>query len=67
MITKEGGGTGIIGMGVKYRKLLCYASNCEIFWMFFGWFFALLGGFAMPSWVFLMGDIIDAFDPSSTL
>mmetsp|Transcript_43686 Transcript_43686/g.42204 ORF Transcript_43686/g.42204 Transcript_43686/m.42204 type:complete len:88 (+) Transcript_43686:201-464(+) len=35
--------------------------------MLTGWFFACLAGFGMPGWVFLMGDIIDAFNPTSTL
>lgn len=29
-----------------------------------GWISSILTGFAMPAFVFLMGDIIDAFDPS---
>jgi hypothetical protein len=33
--------------------------------MYIGWFAACLTGFGLPSWVFLIGDIINSFNPNN--
>lgn len=34
--------------------------------MYIGWFAALVSGLGMPSFVFLIGNVIDSFDPFKT-
>eukprot|EP00349_Pseudokeronopsis_sp_Brazil_P012014 CAMPEP_0202979166 /NCGR_PEP_ID=MMETSP1396-20130829/85396_1 /ASSEMBLY_ACC=CAM_ASM_000872 /TAXON_ID= /ORGANISM="Pseudokeronopsis sp., Strain Brazil" /LENGTH=67 /DNA_ID=CAMNT_0049718479 /DNA_START=6 /DNA_END=209 /DNA_ORIENTATION=- len=51
-------------LGVKYSKLYCLASGYEIFLMIFAYFWAVLAGLGMPAFVFIFGDILDAFDPT---
>lgn len=34
--------------------------------MFLGWVFAALTGIGLPAFAFLMGDILNAFDPATS-
>mmetsp|Transcript_30437 Transcript_30437/g.29817 ORF Transcript_30437/g.29817 Transcript_30437/m.29817 type:complete len:158 (-) Transcript_30437:1896-2369(-) len=63
LITKDGGSQKTVGPGVKYSKLYCLADKFEIFLMVGGWVHAAIAGLGMPFFVFVFGDILDAFNP----
>lgn len=63
-INKERSGTNQIGPSVSYSKLYCLSSGSDKALMIIGWLAAAIAGLGMPSFVFLIGDIIDSFDPS---
>jgi hypothetical protein len=50
---------------VGYFKLASLASSSDKVLMWVGWSAALITGFGMPSFVFLIGDIIDSFKPDT--
>lgn len=62
IITKEEGGTKSLGAGVKFSKLYSLASRSDMCLMYTGWLCSALSGFGMPSWVFLIGEILDTFN-----
>lgn len=66
IITKEVGGTGSLASAVNYKKLLTYANRSDMILMYIGWFCSFLSGIGMPSFVFLVGSIIDSFNSVTT-
>ena len=50
---------------VGYFKLCSLASGSDKVLMWTGWVSALITGCGMPSFVFLIGDIIDSFKPTT--
>ena len=50
---------------VPYRKLYSLANGSDLCLMWCGWLAAIVTGLALPSFVFIMGDIIDSFNPIS--
>ncbi len=50
---------------VGYFKLASLASGSDKLLMWIGWGSASVTGFGMPSFVFLIGDIIDSFKPTT--
>ena len=52
--------------GVKYSKLYSLATRGEMCFMYIGWLTASLAGLGMPSFVFLIGSIVDSFNPATT-
>ena len=65
-INRERTGTNQIGPSVPYSKLYSLASKSDKTLMYVGWFFAAVTGCGMPSFAFLIGDVIDSFDPYKT-
>lgn len=61
-INRERTGTNTMGPAVPYSKLYCLASRSDKTLMIIGWIFASIAGFGMPSFVFLIGNVIDSFD-----
>lgn len=55
-----------IKQGVNYSKLYSLANSGDKAIMTFGWTVALISGCGLPSFVFLIGWVIDSFDPSTT-
>ena len=62
MITRDKSGTNIIGPSVPYSKLYCLASRSDKVLMYIGWFTSMVNGLGLPSFVFLIGNIIDSFN-----
>lgn len=56
-----------IGPACAYSKLYSLASTKEKTLMYIGWICAAITGLGMPSFAFLMGDIINAFGPGGDL
>ena len=52
-----------LGPAVAYSKLYTFANGSEKAIMFIGWIFAGITGLGMPSFAFIFGDILNAFDP----
>lgn len=46
---------------VPYSKLYCFASRKDKLYMFIGHLAAVITGVGLPSFVFLMGNVIDSF------
>ena len=65
IITKEAGGSKSIGPGVKYSKLYSLATRSDMCLMYVGWALAALSGLGMPSFVFLIGYILDDFNSNT--
>lgn len=65
MIQREMSGNNELGPMVSYSKLYCLASTSDKLMMYFGWMSACITGCGMPSFVFLIGDVIDSFSPST--
>lgn len=65
-INRERSGTKAIGPTVPYSKLYSLATPADKVLMYIGWASAAICGLGMPSFVFLIGDVIDAFDPRIT-
>jgi hypothetical protein len=51
---------------MSYSKLYTYASGGDKIYFWLGLVSAVLCGLGLPSFVFLIGDIIDAFNPNSS-
>ena len=51
---------------MSYSKLYTYASGADKIYFYLGLISAILCGLGVPSFVFLIGDIIDAFNPNSS-
>ena len=66
IITKEVGGTGSFNEAVSYKKMLKFANKSDMILMYIGWVCALTAGVGMPSFVFLIGSIIDSFNSNTT-
>jgi ATP-binding cassette subfamily B (MDR/TAP) protein 1 len=49
---------------VPYSKLYSLADSNDMAYAYIGWFAAGTCGIFLPSFIFFLGDIIDAFDPS---
>jgi ATP-binding cassette subfamily B (MDR/TAP) protein 1 len=65
MIQREMSGNNELGPMVSYSKLYCLASTSDKLLMYFGWISASITGCGMPSFVFLIGDVIDSFSPTT--
>ena len=66
MISRDKSGTNIIGPTVPYSKLYSLASTSDKTLMYIGFASSCLTGLGMPSFVFLIGDVIDSFNPYTT-
>jgi hypothetical protein len=49
---------------VSYSKLHTFASKSDLTLKYIGWLNACIAGLAIPSFVFLIGNIIDSFNGS---
>ena len=67
MVQREMSGENVIGPMVPYSKLYSLASGSDKCLMYCGWISAMITGCGMPSFVFLIGDVIDSFKPTTTL
>jgi hypothetical protein len=52
-------------LAAPYSKLLAYATPSEMAMFYVGHVCAIIGGFALPSFSYLMGDVLDAFGGTS--
>ena len=52
---------------VPYSKLYCLADKSDMLLMYIGWFSAMVTGCGMPSFVFLIGNVIDSFKPTTSV
>ena len=50
-----------------YSKLYTFATTADKVLMYIGWTSAVVTGVGIPSSVFLIGGIIDSFDPTNSL
>jgi ABC-type multidrug transport system fused ATPase/permease subunit len=66
MINRERSGTNALGPSVPYSKLYSLASSSDKTLMIIGWIAAGIAGFGMPSFVFIIGNVIDSFDTTKT-
>ena len=66
MIARDMSGNNEIGPMVSYSKLYTFASKSDKILMTIGWSSASIAGFGMPSFVFLIGNIIDSFNPTNS-
>lgn len=66
MISRDKSGTNTIGPTVPYSKLYSLASPADKLLMYIGCVSSCVTGLGMPSMVFLIGEIIDSFDPYRT-
>ena len=51
----------------SYSKMYQFASASDKALMYIGWICAAITGTGMPSFVFLIGDVIDSFKPTNTV
>jgi hypothetical protein len=65
MIQRDMSGENKLEPMVGYFKLASLASGSDKLLMWIGWGSASVTGFGMPSFVFLIGDIIDSFKPTT--
>jgi len=65
MIARDMSGNNIIGPMVPYSKLYCLATPADKVLMYVGWAAAAITGCGMPSFVFLIGYVIDSFSPNT--
>jgi len=61
-VNRERTGTNSIAPAVSYSKLYSLASSADKTLMAIGWVSAGIAGCGMPSFVFLIGNVIDSFD-----
>ena len=66
MINREQSGTNQLGPSVPYSKLYCLASSSDKLLMYIGWLASCVNGLGMPSFVFLIGNVLDSFDPNKS-
>ena len=66
MIARDMSSNNQIGPMVPYSKLYTFASPADKMLMYIGWGAAMVTGCGMPSFVFLIGNVIDSFKPTST-
>ena len=65
MIQRDMSGNNIIQPRISYSKLYTFAERKDKILMAFGWMSACITGCGMPSFVFLIGNIIDSFKPTT--
>lgn len=65
MVKRDMSGNNVIGPMVPYSKLYTFATSSDKVLMYVGWLSASLTGFGMPSFVFLIGEVIDSFKPTT--
>lgn len=66
MIQRDNSENKSVGPTVPYSKLYSLASPKEKAILYIGWIAAFITGLGMPSFVFLMGDVMNSFDPHNT-
>lgn len=64
--TKEQANKDSLKAGVPYSKLIGEADKSEKCLLIFGYILAILAGAALPSFVFFIGYILDAFNPTTS-
>lgn len=64
MISREMSGNNQLAPMVNYSKLYTFASSADKLLMYIGWASASLTGCGMPSFVFLIGYVLDSFGPN---
>lgn len=65
-INRERTGSKDIGPSVSYSKLYSLASTSDNTLRWIGWISSMIAGLGMPSFVFLIGDVIDSFNIETT-
>jgi hypothetical protein len=55
-----------VGPLVPYSKLYAKATKADKILLYIGWLAAIAAGIGIPSWVFILGNVLDAFNPSVT-
>ena len=48
---------------VAYSKLYSFASKTDKLMLYFGIISAIIAGMGLPSFIFLLGDVMDSYDP----
>lgn len=66
LIARDMSGNKEIGPMVSYSRLYTFATPADKLLMYTGWTCAMITGCGMPSFVFLIGIVIDSFSPSTT-
>lgn len=66
MIQRDMSGNKQLGPMVPYSKLYTFASGSDKLLMWTGWISAMITGCGMPSFVFLIGNVIDSFKPTTS-
>lgn len=66
MIERDMSSNNELGPMVPYSKLYSLASKQDRLLMYLGWICAGICGFGMPSFVFLIGNVIDSFTPAAS-
>ena len=64
-IEKDGQSTSVAPT-VSYSKLISLATPYEKSKMYFGWIFACLAGGVLPTFVWLLGDVMDSLGQAAT-
>jgi ATP-binding cassette, subfamily B (MDR/TAP), member 1 len=67
MIQRDMSGNKELGPMVPYSKLYTFASTSDKTLMYIGWMSACITGCGMPSFVFLIGNVIDSFKPTTSV
>lgn len=65
MIQRDMSSNKDLGPQIAYSKLYTFASGSDKALMYTGWLSACITGAGLPSFSFLIGDIIDAFGPAT--
>jgi ATP-binding cassette subfamily B (MDR/TAP) protein 1 len=67
MIARDMSGNKQIGHMVPYSKLYTFATRSDKLLLYIGWGSACITGCGMPSFVFLIGHVIDSFKPTTSV
>lgn len=67
MIARDMSGNKEIGPMVAYSKLYTFATPADKMLLYVGWGSAGITGCGMPSFVFLIGNVIDSFKPTTSV
>ena len=67
MIKRDMSSNNELGPMVPYSKLYTYASASDKILMYFGWMAACVTGTGLPSFAFLIGNIINSFGPNNSV
>lgn len=65
-LDREGKTKEAVLPSVPYSKLYSYASKTDKIYLYIGWIASAITGLGMPSFVFLIGNVINSFDVTNT-
>ena len=61
IIARESNSDKSLAPTCSYKKLYSLSTSRERTIMYIGWVFAAITGLGMPSWTFLMGNVLNDF------